>query len=159
RRAGHLRVRGGDRLSGRIVAESFRVEPGAEVEIEAGTTIYSLGDVRIDAPLREVAPIRPKRSLLPGAVRDAGADVPDLVVICENGDYTQTQILLLVDGGDGACVAGPGTQGLGGAGGKGGGIRIECPGTVTIMANVVPGRGGKGGCADITGRDGAPGAN
>jgi hypothetical protein len=161
RQSGDVRIRGRRHLAGVVAGESVHVEPGAEVTIEAGTVIYAVGDVRIDAPVRGVAPppiFGPKKIGKGALIGDPGADVPDLVVICEDGNYTQNDIIELADGGEGQCVAGFGTSGQAGPGGKGGGIRIECPGTVTINANVVPGRGGKGGCADITGADGAAGA-
>ncbi len=159
--AGPVRVRGRAHLAGRVFAQDFRVEPGAEVTIAAGTSIYSVGDIRIDAPIRGVAPPARRWSKTTNAAArgDAGASTPDITFVCEQGDFVQSETILMADGGDGECVSIAGTSGQGGPGGKGGGIRIECPGTVTILANVVPGRGGRGGCADVVGNAGAPGRN
>ena len=159
--AGPVRVRGRAHLAGRVFAEDFRVEPGAEVTIEAGTAIYSVGDIRIDAPLRGVAAaIRgAAKTANPAATGDAGASTPDITFVCEQGDFVQSETILMVDGGAGQSVSLVGTSGQGGPGGKGGGIRIDCPGTVTINANIVPGRGGRGGSADILGAAGQPGRN
>lgn len=157
--AGSVRVRGRAHLAGRVFAEDFRVEPGAEVTIAAGTSIYSVGDIRIDAPLVGVAPPRRRIAKTSNAAArgDAGAATPDITFVCEQGDFLQSETILMADGGEGECVSIMGTSGQGGPGGKGGGIRIECPGTVTILANVVPGRGGRGGCADVVGNAGAAG--
>ena len=163
RQAGHVRITGAAHLSGRIIAESFTVEPGAVATIEPGTVIWSAGDIRIDGPI--VAP--PPESLpVLGGPRKAGAgglfgangtDAQN--VIFSGVDYSLTQPTQLGDGGDGQSVAGTATSGQGGDGGQGGGIIIQCTGTVTISNNVIPGRGGRGGSADITGADGGPGAD
>src|SRR5262245_16248999 len=94
--AGSVRVRGRMHLAGRVFAEDFRVEPGAEVTIEAGTSVYSLGGIRIDAPLRGV----PRSGAAPAqgaakanfflALGADGTDTPDITFICEQGDFVQS---------------------------------------------------------------------
>src|SRR5262245_25243905 len=108
--AGPVRIRGRAHLAGRVFAQDFRVEPGAEVTIEAGTAIYSVGDIRIDAPLRGVPPADRIRA---GAAKTnvltsigaAGADTPDITFACEQGDFVQTQTIPMADGGAGARVS------------------------------------------------------
>jgi hypothetical protein len=164
RQTGHVRITGAQRLSGRIIAESFTVERGAVATIEPGTVIWSAGDIRIDGPVvpppkpatPPVLTVAPKKAAAGGP---KGADGTNAEAILFSGaTYSVTAPLLLADGGDGQSINVMGTSGQGGKGGLGGGIIIQCTEQVTISENVVPGRGGRGGDARVTGNAGGPGA-
>ncbi len=170
RRAGPMRLSGRHRLFGHVFAESLTIEPGADVEIEAGTTIFVTGDITIDAPIVTIrAPISegPKevRQAAPAGaiVGAAGADSQDVVFACDQGgNFLTNEPILGADGGNGGNVtlnnAVTGTIGIGGAGGKGTGFIIDCPGgTVTVGHNIVPGAGGSGGVGDVVGVSGLAG--
>ena len=156
---GRMRLTGRVHLAGRVFAEAFEVAPGAQVTLASGTTIYSLGDVHIAAPLVMLPPAAPRKAAAGGKVGANGADAIDLIITCAQGDATIDAIIQVGDGGDGESVLVDGTSGQGGDGGDGAGILIDCPGTVTINANLAPGRGGAGGDAHVIGADGAAGEN
>ena len=178
RRTGALRLRGRHRLAGHVFAESLHVEPGADVVIEAGATIFVTGDITIDAPVTTApAPVTedPKAFLIgppddqvppPGAILGAnGTNNVDIVFICDQGgDVFTSEPLLGGDGGAGGSLhlanAPDGAGGSGGRGGKGVGFVIDCAdGTVTVGHNIVPGRGGAGGSVTIVGSNGTPGTS
>lgn len=154
RAAGFVRVGGRATLRGRIFAEGFTVERGAEVRFEPGTTIYSLGPVVIAGPMTALpVPAAPVRESGPPFGID-GSTAEDLVILCDEGNVTIEAHIVQLDGGDGQNLAFVGTQGQGGNGGSGGGILIDCENMITVGANLVPGRGGNGGSATVTGPDG-----
>jgi hypothetical protein len=163
RQTGHVRITGAAHLSGRIIAESFTIERGAVATIEPGTVIWSAGDIRIDGPIVAPPPDSPpvlrgpRKAGAGGLVGGNGSDAQ--AVIFSGTTYSVTVPTQLADGGDGQSVAGVAASGVGGNGGLGGGIIIQCTDTATISANLIPGRGGRGGDARITGADGAPSAN
>lgn len=161
---GPMHVRGRVHLSGRIFAQGFHVEEGAEVTFEPGLEIYSEGDVVIDAPMtsKRTAPaFELKSGAGGGPVGANGGDALGFSVSCAQGDTIVNQPIQVLDGDPGIGVTvNTGSSGTGGNGGKGGDVHVECQqGKVTISANIAPGRGGDGGFADVTGADGAPGAD
>jgi hypothetical protein len=157
---GPMRVTGRVHLSGRIFAEGFRVEPGAVVTAEPGTEIYSHGDIVIDAPI--VGATTSPRVALKKAVGGLnvgtnGGDAQGFVATCDAGNVTINQQIQMLDGSPGGnVVVDPGNTGQGGNGGDGGNVHIQCPGKVTISANIAPGRGGDGGFAHVFGKNGGP---
>ncbi|MCE9637404.1 MAG: hypothetical protein K8T90_16995 [Planctomycetes bacterium] len=154
RRRGAMRLTGRTHLSGRIIVNGFRVEPGAEVTLEPGTTIVSVGDLRIDAPLRTATTRRAR--LRPGKA----GKVKPLSLLCIDGGIVVTEEARAADGVDGASVdeANSATA-RGGDGTAGQSIVAKCTGTITLQQDLVPGAGGHGGSATCHGEGGTVGRN
>jgi hypothetical protein len=156
--AGPLRIRAGEHVSGRIFAQGIRFEGEGPVTVEPGTEIFSHGDIVVDAPIvgRRTTSVFQLKKGGPGAPVGAnGAAGQGLVLTCDqSGNVIVNQPIQLADGEPGGDVTVDGPSGQGGNGGEGGSVHIVCPNKVTISANVAPGRGGRGGFAHVTGRDG-----